>query len=253
MSGAKPSPIIGPMSRAGTSSPQIVCQVPGDYPDEFIDEQEMRRRLAHRSYLDRTFSKLTPGSMRSGILTLTSSSIGAGILTLPFVLKESGIILGFSMIVGAALLCLFCMALLVWCSDYTGIRSYTKLASYGYGRFMRSAVELTIALEVFGACIGYFAVISKFIPLFFKNFEWSSTGFFQNQFIIVGILLFLVVFPLSLQRDLSALRYAGLFIVLAMFYVTLAMCVTASHYIPLAHLDTDITYATIGWVTAQVG
>jgi len=40
-----------------------------------------------RSCLNRWFGVLTPGSMRGSIFALMSTAIGAGVLSLPYVLK----------------------------------------------------------------------------------------------------------------------------------------------------------------------
>jgi len=40
-----------------------------------------------RSCLNRWFGALTPGSMRGSIFALMSTAIGAGVLSLPYVLK----------------------------------------------------------------------------------------------------------------------------------------------------------------------
>ena len=50
--------------------------------------------LNKRNCLARWFSPLTPGSMRGCILSLIQTSVGAGILSLPYVFKSSGLILG---------------------------------------------------------------------------------------------------------------------------------------------------------------
>ena len=43
-----------------------------------------------RSLKDRTFSKLGKGSLRGSIFSLSASAVGAGVLSLPYVLKLCG-------------------------------------------------------------------------------------------------------------------------------------------------------------------
>ncbi len=57
-----------------------------------------------RSCWDRWFGALTPGSMRGSIFALMSTAIGAGVLSLPYVLYQTGVVIGvFFLIISAAI------------------------------------------------------------------------------------------------------------------------------------------------------
>jgi len=51
-----------------------------------------------RTFTDRTFSKMGPGSLRGSIFALCSAAIGAGVLSLPYVLRLNGYIIGIAFI-----------------------------------------------------------------------------------------------------------------------------------------------------------
>ena len=51
-----------------------------------------------RTFRERTFSKLEAGSVRGSIFALCSSAIGAGVLSLPYVLALNGYVIGLAFI-----------------------------------------------------------------------------------------------------------------------------------------------------------
>jgi amino acid permease len=59
-----------------------------------------------RSYFNRTFGKLSKGSLRGSIFALCASAIGSGVLSLPYVLALCGWVIGVSfIIIGAIAAC----------------------------------------------------------------------------------------------------------------------------------------------------
>eukprot|EP00954_Amorphochlora_amoebiformis_P026296 1378433-Amorphochlora_amoeboformis.AAC.1 len=71
------------------------------------------RPMVHTPTLTRVFSRVEPGSLRGSIFTLSSSAIGAGVLSLPLVMRNTGLILGGMLCITGAILALFSMNMLV--------------------------------------------------------------------------------------------------------------------------------------------
>mmetsp|Transcript_6136 Transcript_6136/g.791 ORF Transcript_6136/g.791 Transcript_6136/m.791 type:complete len:91 (-) Transcript_6136:894-1166(-) len=61
--------------------------------DELGLKDEIPLYTFTRSWSNRTFGKLEPGSMRGSIFTMISTAVGAGCLALPLAFKYVGIIL----------------------------------------------------------------------------------------------------------------------------------------------------------------
>ena len=55
-----------------------------------------------RTFLQRTFSSLRPGSVRGSIVSLAMTAVGAGMLALPSVLRDNGLLVGLEMLLLAA-------------------------------------------------------------------------------------------------------------------------------------------------------
>ena len=64
----------------------------------------IREEYNKKNCLSRTFSPLTPGSIRGSILSLSGLLLGVGVLALPKVATDSGIIVGISFIILSGLL-----------------------------------------------------------------------------------------------------------------------------------------------------
>jgi hypothetical protein len=54
--------------------------------------------MARKGVFGRTFRKMDKGSLRGSIFALCSSAIGSGVMTLPYVLQQSGLIIGLGFI-----------------------------------------------------------------------------------------------------------------------------------------------------------
>jgi len=86
-----------------------------------------------QNWLERTFSPMTPGSLRGSIITLMSTALVSGILSLPYVVAETGLVIGSLFIVLGALNALMSMYLLMKACFKTGINKYSELVKHCFG------------------------------------------------------------------------------------------------------------------------
>merc|ERR1719313_3097558 len=86
-----------------------------------------------RSFLQRWFSPLGPGSLRAGILVLTATALGAGVLMLPFAVKELGWGLGAAVIAVCAVLNVLSLELLLDAGVRYRVTSYSELIQTAAG------------------------------------------------------------------------------------------------------------------------
>ena len=56
-----------------------------------------------RNFYSRAFGKLDKGSLRGSIFALCASAIGSGVLSLPYVLRLNGFVLGYIFIIVGAI------------------------------------------------------------------------------------------------------------------------------------------------------
>jgi amino acid permease len=84
-------------------------------------------------FFSRGFSELGPGSVRGSILALTTTALGAGMLSLPLVLATSGLALGSAIIIISGILAYTSISFLVACGAKTSIKDYNKLVKHVMG------------------------------------------------------------------------------------------------------------------------
>jgi len=185
------------------------------------------RPMVRTPTVQRMFSKIEPGSLRGSIFTLSSSAIGAGVLSLPLVMKNTGLVLGGILCIVGAVLALLSMNMLVDTADVilfnrggSGGRaiSYSELVSQVLGPRWGVGLEVTMVVYCFGTIVGYLLVIGKAIGGLCEalEVELPSEGF-------PIMLAALFALPLTLFRDISYLALSSLLAVTAMIYVCLSI------------------------------
>lgn len=86
-------------------------------------------RAKYSSFISSTTSVVTrvssviniePGSMSGSIFSLTAACMGAGTLTMPYIVSKTGLVLGPILILAGALLSYYAGMLIIKCSNLTG-------------------------------------------------------------------------------------------------------------------------------------
>ncbi|CAE7418287.1 slc38a7 [Symbiodinium natans] len=191
-------------------------------------------------------SLLGEGSLGAAVFTLVSSAMGAGCLSLPFMLKNSGIISGLLMLGLGAVLAHLSLVVLMSCARYTDSESMAQLVALARGRGSGRIVDVVIAVYGISAVLCYLMFIGDFFlgiarsPLLDLNVS--------REMLIVSIAI-MVVWPLSLPRRLSALRYVCVLSVLAIGLTALVVAWRAPSYAQLRSADggADDQWKLVWW------
>lgn len=117
----------------------------------------------NRSFIQRTFGKLEPGSLRLAILTLINTAVGAGMLSLSSSIANLGWGLGLFMFFVAALnlyLGLYCFKYFLFKYD---AKIYTELVKEILGEKFEKIINFIFISYVFCALIAYILVTQKLL------------------------------------------------------------------------------------------
>mmetsp|Transcript_29763 Transcript_29763/g.72516 ORF Transcript_29763/g.72516 Transcript_29763/m.72516 type:complete len:531 (+) Transcript_29763:56-1648(+) len=196
---------------------------PNELDINHINTAMVVRPMVHTPTVTRVFSRVQPGSLRGSIFTLASSAIGAGLLSLPFVLKQTGLAFGVLICAAGAFLALLSLNLLLESADVifrgrgmTGGRciTYSQLVTEILGERSGIFLEAVLVVYSFGTVVGYFLVISASVNSVCRSFHVSFPS--ENFPVYVASLM---VLPLAMFRDISSLAYSSLFGVFTMVAV----------------------------------
>ena len=192
------------------------------------------------------------GSLFSGIINLTNTIVGAGVLGLPFAFNSSGLGLGMLLLSAVGIVETYSLILLLESSKVTGIDSYGGVAKAAYGVVMDYIVQFNIMLQCFGVCVAYTVIIGDLVPsvmlycvgnlldfatywdvaLLIDVFEGMMHLLTADAWIVrtmtMIIISFLVIFPLVCLRKMDSLRFTSVIAIFSIFYVCLLVVVWAT-------------------------
>eukprot|EP00531_Pseudo-nitzschia_arenysensis_P020742 CAMPEP_0116114928 /NCGR_PEP_ID=MMETSP0329-20121206/234_1 /TAXON_ID=697910 /ORGANISM="Pseudo-nitzschia arenysensis, Strain B593" /LENGTH=405 /DNA_ID=CAMNT_0003608325 /DNA_START=186 /DNA_END=1400 /DNA_ORIENTATION=- len=148
-------------------------------------------------------------SRRSTIMiagfNLTATIMGGGVLSIPYALSKTGVVLGSLLMVVAAIATERSMYLLCLCSRMTGAKTFGEVGEAAFGKNMEYFISCVLCVFLCFAMIGYM-VLAKDI--------WTSViaviGNMEtppNEDLVLGAIVLLLV-PLLVQKSLHALRFS---------------------------------------------
>jgi len=162
-----------------------------------------------RSWRERTFSRIGAGSVRSTICSLCCSAIGMGVLLLPYTVAQVG------PLCTAALLVIGCLAsyasLRLCCAGMHAARtnSYVDTLTVLFSERFAAILTLMLVVACVGHCCGYLVFASQLVTQLAQ--VAGAPAVLCRRDVIVVLASAFMVFPLSLSKNLSDLRYFTLF------------------------------------------
>eukprot|EP00743_Colponemidia_sp_Colp-15_P010303 GILK01011330.1.p1 GENE.GILK01011330.1~~GILK01011330.1.p1 ORF type:complete len:542 (-),score=85.12 GILK01011330.1:234-1802(-) len=190
--------------------------------------------------------KFQPGSMKGSIFTLVSATIGAGILSLPYTLARSGLVLGILLLVFGGFVAFFSAYLLVKCSQITDLDGFTAIMDRTFGLKWKMFTEVCMILNLFGALVAFMVVIGTMCSVALTALFGES--FWTDRYLVTVITVMAFAFPLSLKRDINAFRYTSLLGFFCLVYLALIISIEYFEGVDTADAaDSEIVLVDFSW------
>eukprot|EP00924_Labyrinthula_sp_SR-Ha-C_P004634 snap_masked-scaffold_1-processed-gene-6.18-mRNA-1 protein AED:1.00 eAED:1.00 QI:0/0/0/0/1/1/2/0/513 len=181
--------------------------------------------------------KFSAGSMKGAVTTLLVSIVGAGTLSVPFAIEQSGLLVGCFLFVLGGMLAAFTLNLLTICSEISDERSYESIARHCFGHKFGSFVLINLCFNLYGTVVSYMIAAGHTLSMVLATILQTHDLWYVQQQWVIGFLLVFVILPLSLLPSLSALRYSSL---LGMGFLLYLTAIVSYFYFQVCSLNSAV-------------
>ena len=149
-------------------------------------------------------------SLGASILNLSNTILGAGLLSISYVLRLNGLLFGVFLLIFAGAAAAFGLHLLVVCAERVTptADSFFAVARHTYP-LARWLIDLAVALKCFGVACSYLIVAGELLPTAVLGIRGSEPGsLLEDRRFWIGLSMAVAV-PLSLLSNINSLRFAS--------------------------------------------
>lgn len=168
------------------------------------------------------------GGLFAGVANMANSILGAGIIGLPYALKNSGFFTGTAMIIILGIITDWSIRLIALNSKLTGQRNYIGILEHCFGFPGKTAVSFFQFTFAFGGMCAFGVIVGDTIPHvltallpFLARIDWLAF-LFSRSFVIVFFTI-TVSYPLSLYRDIAKLSKASTLALISMVIIVISV------------------------------
>jgi amino acid permease len=171
--------------------------------------------------------KFRAGGTSGSIFSLIAATLGSGTISFAYAVMMNGYVLGPILIVLGAVISFYTGMLIVRCSEKTGRTRYEDIALAIYGKRVARLTSFLNLICLIGFTFSYIVYIKKAVPTIIEMYTDNAPYWIQNNDtgnLFWGLLFsFAILFPMSIPRNASSLRFSSLFGVLCSMYLCLAV------------------------------
>ena len=182
-------------------------------------------------------------SIKASGAQIANTIMGAGILSIPIIMRYLGLLLGIIFIIFLAFCTIYSVFILIRCHEITGKNGFSMLGKITMGKFGSILIKVIIIINNLGFCIAYFRIFGEVVQTIIQGWV-SPESFWANNwhnFIYIIICSF-IMFSFIFIKNLSALKkvaYMGVSVVLIFsFGLTLLFIHKGIHH----YLDSNISW-----------
>ncbi|KAJ6244537.1 amino acid transporter [Anaeramoeba flamelloides] len=142
----------------------------------------------------------------------TSSILGIGTVSVAFVLKAGGLILGLLILIVSAMLSQYTLRLLARCAKIYRIQTYGDLASLTFGKKGKRFTTFIIFLLCMGSQIGYIRFLGDSLPDLVSSYAGnglSKDSIWRDEKWLVTFASLVIIYPLCLVKQITKLSFTS--------------------------------------------
>ncbi|RNF26386.1 putative amino acid permease [Trypanosoma conorhini] len=215
--------------------------------------QERAERVARRrepdSTLKRLLHRIIPyGGIISSGCNLASSSLGAGILALPYAFNKSGLAMALVYLVVIGILTVYSFTLLGIVGKRTGLRNYEQITKSLMGTGADYFLALNMWLISFGAEVSYVISMGDIIGAFINSSPDAPAYLktLSGRRLLTSAVWIVLMLPLCLPKEINSLRHISVIGVLLVIFFGICMVIHSARN-GLAHgIRDDLVYFQTG-------
>lgn len=140
-------------------------------------------------------------SILGAFANLVNAIVGAGIIGIPYAMKECGLAAGLFLIIFVAFLTNKSLNILIQTGKHAKVQSYETLMEAAFGRKGFIFISINMLVMSYGAMVAYLLVIKDTLPFAF-GIEPGDIGMKRTILFITSVSILL---PLASQRDMADL------------------------------------------------
>ena len=214
-----------------------------DLNEEELIINDNEEYIEQRSWIQRTFGRMEPGSLRGSIFTLSILSLGIGSLAIPQKIGKMGLILSPILIILSGFANLWSLKILGRMSLKYNLKKYEHVIKHLFGNGMSLFVGIIMIINQTGVIILFQVILYKILGGIIneiENFGSSSIEDYEENkvwnkyririLISFGIAIF-ILFPLCQLKDVSKMRYGSTFCMISLFILILIIVIECPFFI----------------------
>ncbi|CDW77672.1 UNKNOWN [Stylonychia lemnae] len=169
---------------------------------------------------------------KGSMFQLSASAIGSGVLSLPYMIAQSGFILGSLMIIIACIAAIISFSMLATCADQINAPTYTYLIQKVIGRNVDKHIVWLIFFSAVGFSVSYLIIITEMIQVLAINIDLDKS-YVQSSEVKIAITAFIglfILFPTGSIREMSGFRYISIISLASLVYIMLILLFELPYY-----------------------
>ncbi|EAU91408.2 amino acid transporter [Coprinopsis cinerea okayama7 len=177
------------------------------------------------------------GGLIDSVANMANSILGAGIIGLPYAMKQAGFFTGLTLLVILCGVTDWTIRLIVRNAKMSGRHSYIDIMDHCFGSAGRAAVSIFQFAFAFGGMCAFGIIIGDTIPhvmrsAFPKLATMPVLHVLANRQFMIGLCTLCISYPLSLYRDIHKLARASGLALVGMLIIVISVSIEGPHAPP---------------------